>query len=339
MRMLLDYDSCLWDTEDDPWESGGRRLILGLQGCVCSWARETGGCYHCGMSTAVLPSPEMDDQHRVPVGGIAEIAASLGATSACVYLHGSFFSEVDLPQTVRHAVLEQVTQSGVQRLVVESLPWHLRKDLLLECVNRLQGKDLVVGLGLDISDDYLRWACLRKPGTAKCFRKACALLSAHGVSSLAYVSVKPPFLSEGEAIDVAIDTALYALDSGVTAISLEPVAALPGTVVERMASTGLYIPPWVWSAVAVRDALPSAARVLLGEFYYPPPSHPVRGCSSCKALARASIEHIVQDTAMRGIDSSCHCRDEWTDEVGRLSCATDLRTAVAERKSLVMSTS
>ncbi|RKX76096.1 MAG: hypothetical protein DRP87_12810 [Spirochaetes bacterium] len=54
--------------------------------------------------------------------------------------------------------------------------------------------------------------------------EAVNLIEEYGFQSLAYILIKPPFLSEQEAIEEAIDTVKIAFELGFDAVSIEPLS-------------------------------------------------------------------------------------------------------------------
>jgi len=68
---------------------------------------------------------------------------------------------------------------------------------------------------------------------------------------LAYVNQKPPFLTEKEAINDAIETSVFAFNNGVDTVSIEPTSLQAHSLVDYLYQMGSYRVPWLWSVIEV----------------------------------------------------------------------------------------
>jgi radical SAM enzyme (TIGR01210 family) len=126
--------------------------------------------------------------------------------------------------------------------------------------------------------------------------------------------LKPPFLTEREALDDAVRTALLAAPH-CDLLSINPCNVQSRTLVERMWRRGLYRSPWLWS---VAEAL---QRISAGTST-PVRSNPVgagqeRGAHNCGTCDQHVADAIEQFSLSRDPSllpgAQCACREEWLD--------------------------
>jgi archaeosine synthase beta-subunit len=181
-----------------------------------------------------------------------------------------------------------------------------------------RGVELEVGMGFESENDVVRNVCVNKGERIADFRTALTLLREKGIRSLAYVLLKPPFLSEGEAIEDAIATIQAANEMGFDAISLEPMSAHRYSLVHALSTEGLYELPWLWSVVKVaQTAIGIQDFRIGGTGFYPRPvnvahnRHPA-GNDGCNKAIWTAIQEYGR---LRKIDIfeslDCECKKEW----------------------------
>jgi len=140
----------------------------------------------------------------------------------------------------------------------------------------------------------------------------------------AYLLLKPPQLSEGEALRDAIASA-RAARSHADILSLNLCNIQRNTYVERLWERGEYRPPWLWSALEVLKSVE-------GPIVCDPVGAGTRrgphNCGECDAaVAEAIRAHaLAQDkSALDRLD--CRCKETWRElnDLEELSFGTPLR--------------
>ncbi|NIO19337.1 MAG: hypothetical protein GTN76_00975 [Candidatus Aenigmarchaeota archaeon] len=130
-----------------------------------------------------------------------------------------------------------------------------------------------------------------------------------------YLLLKPPFLTEEEAIADTIASALAAVRDGATTISINPVVVHKGTLLEILWRQKNYRPPWLWSVIEtlkeLRKHLPAHINVIC---------HPVAGgksrgphnCGRCdKHILHAIRTFSLTQNQKPFIDLNCACKPLW----------------------------
>ncbi len=213
-------------------------IILRSRGCY--WNR----CLMCGYKKDTSKDVTLNDlieQFKFALKNLD------GAEVVKIFTSGSFLDSNEIPKEFRSFVYKSLA-GKIKKLIVESRPEFVSR----ETVEELSSLDFEteVGIGLETADDFIREHCINKGFKFEDFKRAARLLKSYGVRVKAYLLLKPPFLSEGEAIrDVA--RSIKAIRDLVDVVSINLTNVQSDTYVEKLWLKKLYRPPWLWSAVEV----------------------------------------------------------------------------------------
>ncbi len=281
-------------------------LTVILQTTGCRW----GNCTMCGY---VYDSAKKTPSHD-------ELMKQFGyALSRCrdeefivkIFTSGSFFDDCEIaPETRKEMLLVLGTDSRVKKVIAETRPEYVTRESLSEFSF---GKKFEVAIGLETSNDMIRKDCINKGFSFSDFVDASVVAWHEGVTVKAYLLLKPPFISEGIAINDMIrsinDIAPYA---GTISVNLCNVQR--GTLVEELFERGDYRPSWLWSAVEVlkKGKGSNPDTIIISD---PVGASSMRGphnCGKCdKDVAEAiRIFSLTQDTGIFE-DIECECRELW----------------------------
>jgi len=170
----------------------------------------------------------------------------------CLYNLGSFLSEKEVPyRAVKEIFLSISKLPGIKKTIIESRAEYITPKIL-EIIREVYSGVVEVGIGLESSNKTIRELCHHKNmPDLRVFERSIETLHKYGFKALAYVNQKPIFLTEKEAIDDAIKTALYAYKIGVDAVSIEPTSLQNHSLTNHLHNLGLYRVPWLWSVTEV----------------------------------------------------------------------------------------
>ncbi len=283
-------------------------VIMPTRGC--SWGLRS-GCSMCGY---VYDSP-LETSEGMLLEGFKEALERLeGVPYLKVFNSGSFFDEREVPPGLRNKIIELVNQAGPRRLQVESRPEFVSPEVLEETRDALDA-ELEVGMGLETASDYIRTNCINKGFSLKDFERALGTCRDAGVPVKAYLLVKPPFLTEREAVEDAVASAVRAWEMGASRISFNPMNVQRGTLVEALWRRGEYRPPWLWSVVEILKR--TAGKVEVPVLCHPTAAGKARGahnCGDCDGeIAKAIVEFSVTQDRKHLEGFECGCRDMWQD--------------------------
>lgn len=228
-----------------------------------------------------------------------------------LYNDGSFFAPSEVPADIQLEIARLVAQMGIRRLVVESLPQFVTRERLQPFAELLGDVELEIGIGFQSAHDVIREILVNTRVSQRAFEGALSLMAELGVIPKIYLMIKPPFVTEAEALTDVIDSVAYLKSRGVEGVTLCPTRVSRNTVAWELYQTGDYAPPNLWTVLeAVRIAhRETAVRVfcinLRGsdfESVFP---------DSCPLCADAIVDALLDFSETgntRALDLDCDCR-------------------------------
>jgi archaeosine synthase beta-subunit len=299
----------------EPEALGGARvpafvLILRTRGCY--WA-DLKGCSMCGYARDTLGRSATSAELGAQL--VRALARYRDEPYVKVYTSGSFLDDREVDPVSREAIVRAFS-GRARRFLFETLPEFVTPPAL-EPLREAFAGELEVALGLESTDATVLARFVHKNAPPSDYLDAAARVRHLGARAKAYLLLKPPYLSESEAVaDVvrSVEQAAPRFD----ALSVNPVHIQGGTVVEWLYRRGRYRPPWLWSLVEVlRQGARSVGSARLVSF--PTAGGLPRGphnCGACDRTVLAAIEEASLDQRFAALDGlDCSCRDAW-----RASC-------------------
>lgn len=312
----LDTPAKVWKDRDRFDDESLDALTIVLRTKGCEWLLKS-GCTMCGY---------FGDSHFQQVSAesiIAQFEAAMqehqGEELIKIYTSGSFFDETEIPAAARREILERVG-SLTGRMSVESQPQILTPELVKEATGHVER--LEVGFGMESTQPEVLAHSVNKSWRFAQFEKGAKLLAENGGLVKTYLLLKPPFLTEQEAIDDCLRSIHKAAPLSHT-VSINPVNVQRHTLVERMFKSGTFRPPWLWSTSHV--VLEAAGQMPEGVALK---CHAVGGghargahnCGRCdddhqKALEAWTLAHDPRRLE-RLFKDPCDCTGRWRYECG-----------------------
>lgn len=159
------------------------------------------------------------------------------ASQVKLYNSGNFFDSAAYPKSDRRAVAELVAQ--FDRVIVENHP-RLCGSELVEFQQMVSGS-LEVALGLETSHEATLKR-LNKQMTVEDFARACDFLVPQGIAVRAFVLLRPPWTTEEEGVQRAIESVRFAFDHGVQCCAVIPTRTGNG-IMEQLEQLGQFSSP------------------------------------------------------------------------------------------------
>ncbi len=256
-------------------------------------------------SSAHVEPKDIERQFDEATGGLGDFGMLK------VYTSGSFLDECEIPKDVLEHILRYCHDKGA-RLLVESRPEFITEERIQELARAHD--DLEIALGLESASDVVLQHSINKGFVRSDYDEAVEVLRKNGVRVRTYVLLKPPFLTEAEAIADSIATIEYASKVSET-VSLNPVNVQKGTLVEKMWRNWSYRPPWLWSVLEVLKTSAGRAPRLVCEPTGGGRERGAHNCGNCDDVILSSIKAFSesQDTSRLGWPD-CSCREVWSGE-------------------------
>ncbi|MHA2385588.1 MAG: archaeosine biosynthesis radical SAM protein RaSEA [Candidatus Thorarchaeota archaeon] len=297
----------------------GHALSVVLVTAGCSHARgEKGGCTMCsyildGASQQVSPENLVLQFQRA----MTSLEGLSGPISVKVYTSGSFLDSDEVTLEARVEILRIIAKDDrIRQVVLESRPEFVT-DKTVELVRESLGdREIEMAIGLESIDDEVRSLCVNKGFSLSEFETAVKTALAHDIGTRAYVLVKPPFLTERDALLDSIRTINDAANLGATTISVNPVNVQKHTLVERMWSRGKYRPPWLWTVTEIlkqsRDQVSSEVNIVCDPVAAGKPRG-THNCGKCdNAFIKAIREFSLDQNSEHFEGLECGCKPRWS---------------------------
>jgi len=308
----------VWLDEDNTPSGVYQSLTIILNTGGCRWAR-AGGCTMCGyvaesVEDGNVAHEALMDQIQVCLDHEAEEAEEKSGLIK-IYTSGSFLDEREVPAETRAAIAE--TFSDRERIVVESLPDFVQEDRVRDFVD--VGLETDVAVGLETANDRVRHDCVNKYFDFADFEDAALEAKEAGAGVKAYLLMKPPFLSEGEAVQDMKDSIRACADvEGCHTVSMNPCNVQRYTMVDQLHFRGGYRPPWMWSICDVLESTADADAIVVSDPVGHGSDRGPHNCGECDDLVQEAIKDfdLRQDPSVFS-EVSCECEHTWEEVVER----------------------
>jgi len=285
-------------------------IILRTRGC--SWALSS-GCTMCGYfnDSMLIRVAEEDLQAQFETA----LQHYKNEKIVKLFTSGSFLDPSEVPLPVQHSILSTLNTTA-EKISVESRPEYITEKQIQRIQKGVPLNKFEVGIGLETSNDQVRTYAINKGFSFKDYKEAATVLRTHKVGVKTYVLLKPPFLTENEAlldcIQTMKDTKRYT-----DLVSLNPTTVQHHTVVEYLWKRDQYRPPWLWSVVEVLQRSNTLTNAFLKcDVVGGGSTRAAHNCGICdKSVLRAIEEFsLTQDqTVFNAL--SCDCQEHWRDQL------------------------
>jgi len=310
----------VWLDEDNTPDGVKRSLTIILNTGGCRWAR-AGGCTMCGYVAESVDGGSVShealmDQIQVCLDHEAENADE-PAQLIKIYTSGSFLDEREVGAETRRAIGE--TFADRERIVLESLPDFVDREKIGDFTDH--GIDTDIAIGLETATDRVRHDCVNKYFDFADFEAACAEAAtadeeageAADAGIKAYLLMKPPFLTESEAVDDMISSIERCADvPGCHTVSMNPCNVQRYTMVDELYFRDGYRPPWLWSVAHVLEETADVDAIVVSDPVGHGSDRGPHNCKECDDLVQKAIKDfdLRQDpTVFEQV--SCDCELTW----------------------------
>ncbi|RRJ33482.1 archaeosine biosynthesis radical SAM protein RaSEA [Halocatena pleomorpha] len=306
----------VWLDEDNTPSGVYQSLTIILNTGGCRWAR-AGGCTMCGyvaesVDGGTVPHAALVDQIEACLEHERE-HADTPADLIKIYTSGSFLDEREIPAKTRRAIAS--TFADRERIVVESLPDFVDREKLQDFTE--VGLDVDVAVGLETATDRVRHDCVNKYFDFEDFERASETASAVGAGIKAYLLMKPPFLSESEAI-TDMKRSIRRCAEHAHTVSMNPTNVQRHTMVEELYHDGGYRPPWLWSVTDVLRETADVDAIVVSDPVGHGSDRGPHNCGECDDRVQTAIKDfdLRQDPSVFD-QVSCDCKITWNAVVER----------------------
>ncbi len=324
-----------WIEEDLHLNNSDRvnALVVILRTNGCNWSRFagtdgstsmaiTGGCLMCGYRNDCMPPSQPVSADAI----IYQFNSALAKYSdkqfglVKIFTSGSFLDCDEVPRKAQETILKTLKRLGIDHVIFETRPHFVNADDL-DSLSSMFGGQIQIALGLESANDNVRKFAINKGFTFEEYCSAVQIAQELNVMIKTYLLLKPPFMSERDAINDVIQSILKLhTRAQPDCISINPVNVQKFTIVEYLFDRNDYRPPWLWSVV---DVLERGHALLAGSGRnIRLLSHPTAGgmrkgahnCYNCDQQLLEAINKFSLNNDPKFFEHlDCSCRNQWKD--------------------------
>lgn len=273
-------------------------LILRTKGCY--WAKKS-GCLMCGYYKETYDAEYEDIKRQIDMA----YKEYKNEEIVKIFTSGSFLDEQEIPKDLQLYLFKKFK---AKKFIIESRP---------EFIDNLENfKDyrIEVAMGLESANDVVLEYCINKGFKFNDWKKGAEKVISFGKELKVYLLIKPPFLTEKQAIMDALYSVEKIKDLANT-ISFNPVSIHSKTVVEMMWRKKLYRPPWLWTVI---DILKKTKEIYNGvikcDVVAGGKERGSHNCGKCdKKVLNAIKEFSLTQDEKKLEKVDCECKEEWLD--------------------------
>lgn len=279
----------------------------------CSWALNS-GCSMCGYFNDSMWENVSNNDLLTQFD--TAMKSYSGQKFVKIFNSGSFLDDKEINPNVRKEIFGKLIET-VDKVSVESRPEFITDEKLSEIKEGFKSKTFEVGLGLETASDFIREHCLNKGFTFNDYKKAAKTLKKHNVKLKTYVLIKPPFLTEKESINDAINT-FDKIKTITDTVSFNPTNVQRNTLVNFLWQRKQYRPAWLFSVTEILKE----SRKITGDVKIKcdiAGGGSIRGAHNCKSCDRKFLNAIVEFSLSQDVNIfnglDCDCKEKWLDQL------------------------
>ena len=289
-------------------------FVLILQTRGCSWMQQS-GCSMCGYFTDSALKEVSDEALLTQIENAVEKYSDQPIIK--IFNSGSFLDESEISKQAQIQIIKRLSKLSAKKIAVESRPQYITKEPLIQIKKNLSPQRFEIGIGLESSNDFIRTHAINKGFSFATYKKATKMVHDQNMSVKTYVLIKPPFLTEQEAIDDSIHT-IHDIADFTDVISLNPTNVQRYTVVEYLWKRQHYRPPWLWSVKEILTQGITQYPHLRFQCDIVGGGKP-RGAHNCPNCDKQLLEQIHRVSLSQSLNDfyeiDCSCKRLWEDQL------------------------
>lgn len=293
-----------------------KRLVIGLPTKGCRWWHNSCKCVHCSVASVVTAHPP-SDRLLEHVHNELMYYQNHRIDRIDLYTPGSALDQEEIQRDQLILIVNEIKDVLSPRCILfESRPELVEKGYLSEITSVAGEMEVEVCIPLESANADIRKS-LGKTFDECLFLRAVETARNAGAMFSSTVLLKPPWLSEAEAIVDARDSLSYLLKLSPVRVVLEPMVVYDETELYDLYVKGRYSPPWLWSIYAAVEYVLERRVEVGGEFLYPEPIAVPVNCHNCSTEIREWIHKLTQNVGaeIELLRAKCDCRNRWLEQM------------------------
>lgn len=313
-------------TQDDIFidKSIGKSITIILRTVGCKYAYDTGGCTMCSYLMDSSPIKITSENIINQFNGVLdkykeELKNNSKNYSIKLFTSGSFLDEFEVPKEAMEHIFKTLGELNVKEVAIESRPEYITNETM-ELIRKHINNDINVeiGVGIETANEEIRNISIHKGISNKDIENALTTANKYNVGIKAYLLIKPPFITEKQAIEDSINSANKYIEMGVSRISFCPSSIHKGSLVELLWKRNQYRPPFLWTIIEILKEVKSKNpdKLIMCDTSGIPSNrgaHNKVNCDCNYKIKEALGDYtITQDLSLiENID--CECKTYWTE--------------------------
>jgi radical SAM enzyme (TIGR01210 family) len=238
------------------------RAMIVLRANGCEHYKKNGGCSMCSHFNGIDRNSNITTEDYIKQWDSVVNGESLEQENTkfnlnnypvvCVYNLGSLLNEKEISNRAVEYIFKSLNNfKKIAKVIIESRAEYVTEEAINNIKNVYHNGIVEVGIGVESTNNTIREICHHKGlEDLNIVKTAINNLHKNNFKALAYINLKPIFLTESEAIEDAIKTAIDCFKMGFDAVSIEPTSLQDYSLANHLYQLGQYRVPWLWS---VRD--------------------------------------------------------------------------------------
>ena len=296
------------------------RIVLFLRGSGCNLANRTGGCTFCGFwDVTTFGSKIKDEDYMLQVENVIK-DEELNFSQypiVCMYNDGSMLEESEISLNVVLGLCQKLAERDhVKRIVIEAKVVDITRKKVSQLREAVGLKEFEIAVGFESANELVRDHCINKNFEHQKFETNYHLLKEYGITLIPLVMVKPPFLTESQAIEDVVNTFEYLETFNLQRIDLELATIEKNTLVHELWECGMYTTPRLWSVIEILKRKEVSG--LKTPIFLSPPNYTATAydyslnCPACSDQVIEAIKEYNRKWDNSVFDSlECSCKQEW----------------------------
>ncbi len=295
------------------------RLVIFMRGTGCSQVKEIGGCTFCGFYNATNLGEKVADKYYInQIRNVIEDKKikSSNYSIMCLYNDGSLLNDEEMSFNVLCRIISELSEiQTVKKIVIESRVENITEEKLRR-IRKTTNKEFEIAVGFESANPMVRDLCVNKSFDTAVFEEKLEITKKYNISIIPLLMVKPPFLTEAEAIEDFVYSLKYLEQFDLKRIDMELPTIEKNTLTYDLWVNGLYEPLKLWSAIEIlrrKEELGLTIPIYISPMNYTVPAEEkASNCEKCNDTIDKLFEEYnkVRDFSIFN-DINCNCKSEW----------------------------
>ena len=303
----------------------GKSLTIILRTVGCRWAYESGGCTMCSYlmdsSPIKISAENIINQFEHALNKYKEeIIKNPKNYSIKLFTSGSFLDEFEVPKEAKEHIFKKIGELPIKEVAVESRPEFITDDNLKIIRKYIDNEiNVEIGVGIETLNEKIRNVSIHKGVSTEDIKSAIETAKKYNIGIKAYLLIKPPFITEKQAVVDSIHSANECIRMGCSRISYCPATVHKGTLIELLWKKNQYRPPFLWSVLEILKEVKSQNpdKLIMCDTSGIPSNRGAHNKMDCKC--NYEIKEILNDFTITqdlsliegALNIDCECKKYW----------------------------